>query len=192
MSAIRLLLLLCLATVGHAAIAATAAPLPGDSLYRLGVSMTDQDGRARDLSDLRGRVTVVSLFYTACPYMCPLIIDTLRQNERALGDDERGRLSILLVSVDAERDTPERLKAKAVERGLEPSRWTLARADVAQVRSLAAALDIPYRALPDGEFSHASTLVLLDRDGRIVARTDTMGRLDDDFVQALKRQLAEQ
>lgn len=189
MKAIHLLLALCVAMLGSSANATTTTPLPGDSLYQLDVPMTDQDGRQRELADLRGGVVVVSLFYTACPYMCPLIIDSLRQNERALDTDQRKQLSVVLVSVDAKRDTPERLKAMARERQLDTPRWTLAHTDAAHVRSLAAALDIAYRELPDGEFSHASKLVLLDRDGRIVATTDTMGKLDDSFVKALKQQL---
>lgn len=190
MNLIRRLPWLVLIVAGIAAHAATPSALPGDSMYQLALPMTDQDGRPRSLADLRGGVTVVSLFYTSCPYMCPLIIDTLRQSERALDDDERSRLSILLVSLDAEHDTPAVLKAKAVERKLDTRRWTLARTDAAQVRKLAALLDIQYRELADGGFSHSSKLVLLDRDGRIVASTETMGKLDDAFMQALRKQLA--
>lgn len=173
------------------AYAVPGSPLPGESLYNLTTPLIDQDARAQNLADSRGKVVVISLFYTSCPYMCPLIIDTLRQSERALDDVERANLSVLLVSLDAKRDGPAELKAQFERRKLDASRWTLARSEAPAVRKLAAALGIQYRELPDGEFSHASVLVLLDREGRIVARTETMGKTDPDFIAALKKQLAE-
>jgi protein SCO1/2 len=51
-------------------------------------------------------------------------------------------------------------------------------------------LGLKYKQLPDGHFSHSSELILLDADGRIVARTDVIGRLDPEFVQAIKKTLA--
>lgn len=170
--------------------AAPATSLPGDSLYQLAVPLTDQDGRPRTLDAFRGKVVVVSMFYTSCPYMCPLIVDTLRMSERALEDQQRARLAVLLVSLDAKRDGPAELAALADKRKLDRARWTLARTDAAHVRKLAAALGIQYRELEDGEFNHSSMLILLDGEGRIVARTDTMGKTDPDFIAALKKQLA--
>ena len=169
---------------------AKPAALPGDSVYHLAVPLTDQDGRMRGLADQRDRVVIVSMFYTSCPYMCPLIIDTLRQSERALDAAERERLSVLLVSFDAKRDGPAELKAQATQRKIDTGRWTLARTDAPHVRKLAAALGIQYRELVDGEFSHSSMLLLLDREGRIVARTETMGKTDPAFIEALKKQLS--
>lgn len=169
--------------------AAPGNPLPGDSIYHLATPLIDQDARRFDIAELRGKVVVTSLFYTSCPYMCPLIIDTLRQTERALDDEERARLNVLLITLDTKRDDPAALKAQAQKRKIDTARWTLARTESADVRKYAAAIDIAYRELPNGEFSHASTLVLLDREGRIVARTDTMGKIDADFVEAIRRQL---
>jgi len=41
-----------------------------------------------------------------------------------------------------------------------------------QVRDLAAVLGVQYRRLPDGNFSHTSSIVLLDRAGAIDTRLD--------------------
>ena len=59
------------------------------------------------------------------------------------------------------------------------------------LRSLAAVLGVKYRALADGEFNHTSVLVLLDADGRILARTETIGtRPDPEFLVAVRKALA--
>jgi protein SCO1 len=171
---------------------ASAAPvteLPGDSVYQLSLPLVDQNGESFDFASLRGQPRLITMFYTSCPYMCPLIIDTARMTERQLSDAQRARLSVLMVSFDARRDDPATLKAQADKRKIDTARWTLARTDAANVRKLAAILGIQYRQLDDGEFNHSSVLVLLDGEGRIVARSDVMGKTDPEFIAAIKRVL---
>lgn len=170
---------------------AMAAELPGDSIYRLPLALTDQDGHASNLADRRGKPQLVSMFYTSCPYICPLVIDTLKKTQRALPPEERSRLAVLLVSFDPDRDTPERLHDVFGERKLDVATWTLARTDATDVRKLAAVLDIQYRALANRDINHTSALILLDADGRIVARTDKIGEVDADFVSAISRLLGQ-
>lgn len=171
------------------AAAADAAPpanaLPGDSLYQLDVSLTDQTGRTFALRDLRGRPQLVAMFYTSCRYVCPLIIDTAKATERALPAALQPRFDVLLVSIDPERDDVAALASVAKRRTLDASRWRLVRTDAANVRQLAAALGIQYRQLTDGEFNHASVLSALDAEGRIVKQTRTLGEADPDFAAAL-------
>ncbi len=172
----------------------TAAPalaeLPGDSIYRLPITLTDQDGRSFQFAERHGKPQLVSMFYTSCQYVCPLIIDTLQKTQRALSETESSRLQVLLVSFDPERDTPTRLKEIFAQRKLDVASWTLARTNAPDVRKLAAVLDIQYRLLANRDINHSTALVLLDGDGRIVARTDKIGALDPDFVAALHNALA--
>jgi protein SCO1/2 len=166
------------------------AQTPGDSLYRLGIALNDQDGRTFHLSDRQGKAQLVSMFYTSCQYTCPLIVEALKKNQAALSASERAKLQVLLVSFDAQRDTPARLKEVQVQRKIDAANWTLAHAEARDVRKLAAALDIQYRELASGDFSHSSTIVLLGADGRVLARTDKLGEPDPDFVAALRSALA--
>lgn len=179
--------LLLAATVGGVG---AADVLPGDSLYQLRLPLTDQRGTARALDATRGEVTVVTMFYASCPYMCPLIIDTLKLTEARLDEAKRAHLRVLMVSLDAVNDTPDRLMALAGKRKLDAARWTLARTDAAHVRELATALGIRYRDLGNGDFNHSSMLVLLDREGRVLARTETMGKVDAAFLAAVDGALA--
>jgi protein SCO1/2 len=56
------------------------------------------------------------------------------------------------------------------------------------VRGVAGVLDVRYRQLADGEFNHTSALILLDADGRIVARTEKIGSdVDPDFIAAVRK-----
>jgi len=181
-----LILALLLASAWHAA---ESRELPGDSIYRLGLPLVDQDSHAFHLSDRRGRPQLISMFYTSCQYVCPLIIDTLRKTQQALELSDRKRVGVLLVSFDPQRDTPQRLKEVYGERKLDSASWTLARTGPSDVRKLAAVLDIQYRALANREINHSSSLTLLDADGRIVARTDKIGAVDPEFVAAIHKAL---
>jgi protein SCO1/2 len=171
--------------------AAGARPLPGDSVYQLSAPMTDQQGRAFDWKNRRGRPQVVAMFYTSCPYVCPLIVDSGKGVQAALTPAERAKLDLLLVSIDPARDTPEALATVARKRDLDPARWTLARPRAQDLRALAGVLGVRYRELANGEFNHTSALVLLDADGRVVARTEKIGSVPDpEFVAATRRLLA--
>lgn len=168
-----------------------AAELPGDSVYRLPVALADQDGRAFHLADRAGKPQLVSMFYTSCQYMCPLIIEALKRTQKAIAPEGQAKPDVLMVSFDAQRDVPAHLKAVFGQRKLDAATWTLAHTDAASVRQLAAVLDIQYRALPDGEFNHTSVVILLDAQGRIAARTDKMDAIDPDFVAAAKKAFAQ-
>ncbi|HKE47186.1 MAG TPA: SCO family protein [Rhodanobacteraceae bacterium] len=168
-----------------------ATELPATSVYRLDVPLVDQDGRALRFDEKRGGPMLVTMFYTSCKYVCPLIIDTLLATDRALDPAERARLGVLVVSFDPERDDPSALKRVADKRRLDVPRWTLARTEAPDVRKLAAVLGIQYRALADREINHTSALVLLDAEGRIVARTDKLGEVDPAFVAKVKATLGE-
>ena len=170
---------------------ALATELPGDSLYQLPITLVNQDGARFQLPDRRGRPQLVSMFYTSCQYICPLIIDTLKKTQASLTAPERGKLDVLLVSFDPDRDTPERLKEVFGKRKLDAHSWTLARTDEHSVRKLAALLGIQYRALANMDINHSGALVLLDADGRIVARSESIGSVDQEFVTKLRAALAE-
>ncbi len=173
--------------IGNAA-ARAPAPLPRDSVYQLPVQLTDQDGLRFAWSSRRGKVQVVAMFYTSCQYICPLIVDSGKGVEKALDPAARARLGILLVSMDPKRDTPAALMSVMRKRKLDATRWTSASPAANDVRAVAGVLGVRYRALADGEFNHTSALVLLDAEGRILARTEQMGSIPDpEFIAAVRR-----
>lgn len=181
---------LLLGFAGLAGAAQPAPPLPGDSIYQLPLPLTDSQGQTRDWRTLRGKPRLVSMFYTSCQYICPLIIESGKAVERQLSPDQQKRLGVLLVSMDPARDTPPALKKVVDQRKLDLARWTLAAPPADDVRSVAAVLGIRYRQLADGEFNHSSMLILVDAEGRIVARTEKIGsQPDPEFVATVRKTL---
>jgi protein SCO1/2 len=84
--------------------------------------------------------------------------------------------------MDPDRDAPAALAKVARERSITDRRWTLARTSTAETRKLAAILGIQYRKLDTGDFDHASVLVLLDAQGRVLARSQKLGTPDPIFL----------
>ena len=160
------------------AVAATS-PLPSDSVLQLPGTFTAQNGKTFALADRRGHPQLVAMFYSSCQYMCPLIVDAGKGVDKSLTANERAKLRVLMISIDPARDSPAALTALASNRHLETSRWTLARTDATTVRKTAALLGVRYRRLDDGEFNHSSAWVLLDAQGRILARTEKMTPVPD-------------
>lgn len=72
-------------------------------------TLTNQDGQAMSLSDLRGKWVVLYFGYTYCPDICPTTLADLVHAKRDLGE-LANNVAFVMVSVDGERDTPEVLK----------------------------------------------------------------------------------
>jgi protein SCO1/2 len=189
---LALLLFVAASVAATASIAASPPPaLPGASIYLVPASLHDQAGRVQAWRALSGKPRIVTMFYSSCPYMCPLIVESGKAIDRALSPVERSRLGFVLVSMDPARDTPEALAALATKRRIDTNRWLLLRPAPKDVRAIAGVLGVRYRALADGEFNHTSVLVLLDAQGRELARTEKIGsKPDPEFMKAVRGALA--
>lgn len=76
------------------------------------VEVLDQDGRkVRFYSDLiKGKVVVVSFFFTSCTFVCPPQAHALARLRSSLADRFGRKVFFISVSKDPENDTPPRLK----------------------------------------------------------------------------------
>ncbi|HSM07225.1 MAG TPA: SCO family protein [Longimicrobiales bacterium] len=148
--------------------AAPQAP-SGRSVYVLPGEWRDQSGASLTLAALAGRPRVVAFVYTSCAHACPRIVARMKQIETQAA---RSGIGLVLVSIDPERDTPERLARYAESMRMDPERWTLLNGPDHRILELSVLLDVPWFATGDGEFGHANVLTLLDRDGVVRARVE--------------------
>ncbi len=72
-------------------------------------ALTDHTGKPRTLDDFKGKVVVVFFGFTQCPDVCPTTLGEMAKVVKELGADG-GKVQVLFVSVDPERDTRELLK----------------------------------------------------------------------------------
>jgi len=87
----------------HSALPTTAAPTGGDFTLQSAAGPVS-------LRDYRGKVVLLYFGYTYCPDICPTSLTATAQALASLAPAELARVQTIFVSVDPERDTPERLK----------------------------------------------------------------------------------
>lgn len=139
----------------------TGAPF-GKSL-----ALTDHNGKARTLDDFRGKVVVLFFGFMSCPDVCPTTLAELAQVAKALGPDAE-KLQVLFVTVDPERDTPERLRQYVPS--FHPDFVGL-HGDAAATAQAAKEFKIFYQKQPQpgGDYSmdHSAGTYILDPHGRL-------------------------
>ncbi len=118
-----------------------------------------------------------------------MLISTIKLTESKLSDEERDELRVFTISIDPERDTPEKLSETMERHKVDASRWSMSRPDPGDLRTIAGVFGVRYKQLPDGQFNHTTRIILLDRDGVPVASTEQLGRHDPAFLQAIKASL---
>jgi len=75
------------------------------------IDLTRSDGSRFRLSELRGDVVLVFFGYTSCPDVCPTTLAELRQALLELQGQDADRVKVVFVTVDPDRDSPERVQA---------------------------------------------------------------------------------
>lgn len=124
-------------------------------------------GGTVSLGDLSGKPLVISLIYTSCSHVCPMITQRLRQvvaeAQRVLGPE---RFTVVTIGFDTRNDTPMRMAAYARSQGINLPNWMFLSADETTVSRLAKDLGFTYAASAGG-FVHASQTTIVDRDGRV-------------------------
>jgi protein SCO1 len=119
------------------------------------------------LADLRGKPLVLSLVYTGCADICPMIVENLDRaidaGQQALGEQS---FAVLTIGFDSVHDTPKRMAAFAREHGASASNWQFVSLDAAEIERLAKDVGFTFYASPKG-FDHLAQTTILDSEGRI-------------------------
>ncbi|MDP2301295.1 MAG: SCO family protein [Ignavibacteria bacterium] len=138
------------------------------SIYQTSAVWRDQENDEFMLKEIEGKRVVMALFFSNCSYACPIILNDMQKIEEKLSDREIGSSKFILVSIDPDRDTPQRLKEFALSKKINMDRWKLVTGTNDDVLELAALLGFKYRKEDNGDFSHTNMIVILDSKGDII------------------------
>jgi len=131
------------------------------------LTLTDQDGQAQAVDSLTGRWTLLFFGYTFCPDICPTTLAELRQLQGLLGEEDRQRLQVLMVTVDPARDTPEQLKQYL---GFFDAGFRGLTGELENIQTLSGRVGIPFipgdTRQENYTVDHSANLALLGPDGR--------------------------
>lgn len=129
--------------------------------------LTDVYGRPFDIATLQGKPLFVSLIYTSCHHVCPLITQNLARTveiaREALGDDA---FSVITVGFDWAVDSPDRMRMYAAERGIVDRNWHFLSGNADSIDALSRNVGFQFFASAKG-FDHLSQVTIVDSDGTI-------------------------
>lgn len=153
----------------------------------------ESDAGPVSLSDYRGKVVPIYFGYTFCPDICPTTLGAMTAALEKLTPEERAQVQGLFISVDPERDTPQRVGEYASHfhpnmQGLTGSPEAIA--EVAK-RYLVIYEKVEMQDSAMGyAVDHSSIIYVVGKDG-VVSSLVHHGGSPDDIVKSLRDALAE-
>jgi protein SCO1 len=151
-------------------------------------SLTDQNGKTITDKDLKGHPFLVFFGFTHCPEVCPTALFEISEIFNKLGPDAE-KVNALFVTVDPERDTPEKLKEYLSS--FNP-RVIGVGGNADALAAVAKAYRVYYKKVPlkDGDYTmdHTAIVYLMDKNGQFVAPF-SLKRRPEDAAADLRRYL---
>jgi cytochrome oxidase Cu insertion factor (SCO1/SenC/PrrC family) len=144
-------------------------------------TLTNQNGRAVSLADLRGQVWVADIIFTRCPGPCLKMTKQMKVLQDGLPPDSQAKLVTL--TTDADFDTPPVLKAYAERFAADPQRWMfltgtkrgIANLAIDSLKLTAIEKKPEERESPQDLFVHSTIFVIADKRGQLRGVFETTG-----------------
>ena len=148
---------------------------PGDSirtsLEAAPFDLVNQDRDPVSLAALRGRVVIVTAVYASCGDTCPQIVTQIKTSLAQLTAEERADVTVVSITLDPVKDTPEMLGMMAEIHGVKAPEFNQVTGDPAYVEALLDRYGFARRRNEDtGAIEHANLVHVIDREGRIAFR----------------------
>ena len=128
--------------------------------------LVDHRGETFNISRMQDIWTIVFFGFTHCPDICPTTLAMLDDTYSKLKDSEKDRLQIVMISLDSERDTVEKMAEYVPYFN---SSFTGVTGDKYVISRLAAELFIAYNRVPLGDddytMDHSTQLILINPKG---------------------------
>ena len=178
-------LLLSAAASGAATLAAFKAGSFDPPRVAPDFSLLGSNGHELRMSSYRGKVVLLAFGFTSCTEICPYTLATLAQARRKLGA-AAADVQVVYVTVDPERDVPERMKKYLAN--FDPTfiggSGTERQLTAVQKDYGVFAKKVPQTGKDAYAYAHSSFTYLIDRRGRVRALMP-FGHNSDDYVHDL-------
>jgi len=159
------------------------------SIFNLDSHWNTEEAKEIQLHDLSGQPLVMVMIYTSCKAACPRLVADMRNIEGQIPKNDK--IKYVLVSIDPETDSPERLKAFAVENQMDGEQWTFLQGTEEGVREFANVLAVKYKQISALDFSHSNIISVFNADGELLHQQEGLG-VDNKETIAIIKELASQ
>lgn len=154
-----------------------------NSIFNLTSIWKNQNDETIELKDLKGDVLVMVMIYTSCQAACPRLVADMRNIYQKVDDKT---VKYVLVSIDPETDTPEKMKAFAKENQLGDDQWILLQSTVDDTREFSNVLAVKYKQISPLDFSHSNIISVFDKNGVLHHQQEGLGVDNDETVAKIK------
>lgn len=145
------------------------------SIFNLTTNWNTEEGASIQLKDLKGKTIVMVMIYTTCKAACPRLVADMRNIEKEIPKSLLPNINFVLVSIDPETDTPEKLKAFAIENYMDDEQWTFLQGSVNGVREFANVLAVKYKQISPLDFSHSNIISVFNSEGELMHQQEGLG-----------------
>jgi protein SCO1/2 len=142
------------------------------SVFNITSNWTDQHNQSHVLEDFKGKVLIVTMIYTSCEASCPRMVSDVRAIHDSLNNKN---IQYVFVSMDPEKDTPERLKAYAKENKMTAPEYVFLQGSEDDVRELSNILNVKYKRTSEKDFSHSNLISVFDKNGVLQFQQEGLG-----------------
>jgi len=146
----------------------------------------DIHGQPFRIADLRGKPLVVSLIFTSCHHVCPVITRNIKETaeiaREALGEDS---FSVITIGFDWQVDTPDLMRMYASRNGIDVESWHFLSGDAASIAAISENVGFQFFPSTTG-FDHLSQTTIVDADGIIYRQVYGEDFTAPAFVEPLK------
>jgi len=155
--------------------------ISGKALVGGAFTLTDNTGKRVTDQDYRGRYTLVFFGYTSCPDICPAGLQLMAGALDKLGAKAE-RITPIFISVDPQRDTPEKLAAYV--KNFDPRLVGLT-GTPDEIAAVAKAYKVYYAKVPSKErpddytMDHTSIIYVMDPKGEFVTHFTPSTSVDE-------------
>lgn len=147
-------------------------------------TLTNQNGNTVTQNDYEDKIYVADFFFTTCQTICPIMTEHMVEIQKELATDTLVKL--LSHTVIPNYDTPKVLKAYALEKGVDDTRWNLVTGSQEEIFTLARKSYLAVKDIPgtedDLDMVHTENFMLIDKKKQIRGYYDGT---DDDAIKQL-------
>jgi cytochrome oxidase Cu insertion factor (SCO1/SenC/PrrC family) len=153
----------------------------GKALIGGAFTLTDNTGKRVTDQDFHGKYTLVFFGFTSCPDICPAGLQLMAGALEKLGTKAQ-RITPIFISVDPQRDTPEKLAAYV--KNFDPRLVGLT-GTPEEIAAVAKAYKVYYAKVPSKErpddytMDHTSIIYVMDPKGEFVTHFTPSTSVDD-------------
>jgi len=158
-----------------------------NSIYQLSSTWKDQNGNSIQLKKFQGKKVVLAMIYSSCPTACPVIVNNMQKLEASIPKKDLAYYHFILVSIDPDRDTPQRLMQFASGKSLNMTTWTLLTGSKDDVAELAELIGFKYKKNSQGNFIHSNLITFLDKYGVIMDQSEGLEQSNQELLTMLNK-----